>query len=483
MSATEELVTTPSASTVSTTPATRPAHGDPHDESQPPGTRAPDPPGPEGKFHFGSLAEIRDNPMDFYVRISQKYGGIVRFFYGKKATYLVSEPELIKELLIKHRQIYVKNERYPELQRLIGEGLLLSEGDVWQRQRTSSMPAFRRDRLNAQLPVIAELVDERLDKWQALADAGQPFDIEPHFSEISQALICDFILGTENRDLTEPILEVLQRLMTYWPTPPRTILGGYKLPSPGTVKKLKRALHDLDECFFEAIRRARANQQESGALGVLLGHEDETQGSYTDQQLRDQLVTLYMAGFETSASVATWLFYRLSLQPQIRDRVYAEVDAVLGDAPPDADTLPRLELTKRAIQETMRLYPPAYNFSRIAQQDDVLGGYHIPKGSMVIVAPWATHRVTQYWPDPEGFDPDRFLPERNAKRPAMAYIPFGAGHRVCIGAGLATSQLTVTVARFCRRYRLDLEPAHRVYHVPGTVMRPENGMVMRVRNV
>lgn len=445
--------------------------------------RAPDPPGPDGAFHFGSLAEIRDNPMDFYVRISQQYGGIVRFFYGKKATYLVSEPELIKELLIKHRTHYLKNERYQELQRLIGEGLLLSEGDVWQRQRTSSMPAFKRDRINAQLPVMAELVDERLDKWQARVESGEAFDTEPHFSEISQSLICDFILGTENRDLTEPILEVLRRLMTYWPTPPRTILGGYKIPLPSTLKKLKQALLDLDECFFEAIRRGRASNQESGALGVLLQHEHESEGKFTDQQLRDQLVTLYMAGFETSASVATWLFYRLSIQPQIRDRVYAEVDSVLGGAAPDGETLPQLDLTKRSIQETMRLYPPAYNFSRIAQKDDVLGGYHIPKGAMVIVAPWATHRVNKYWPDPEGFDPDRFLPERNAKRPAMAYIPFGAGHRVCIGAGLATVQLTVTVARFCQRYRLDLEPAHRVYHVPGTVMRPENGMKMRVHRI
>ncbi|MDA8017622.1 MAG: cytochrome P450 [Thermoanaerobaculia bacterium] len=446
-------------------------------------TRAPDPPGPEGAFHFGSLAEIRDNPMDFYVRISQKYGGIVRFFYGKKATYLVSEPDLIKELLIKHRERYVKNERYKELQRLIGEGLLLSEGEVWQRQRTSSMPAFRRERIHAQLPVIAQLVDERLDKWQAMVDSGEPFDTEPHFSEISQSLICDFILGTENRDLTEPILEVLRRLMTYWPTPPRTILGGYKLPSPKTVRELKGALADLDDCFYEAIRRARASNQEDGALGVLLQHEHESQGRYEDQELRDQLVTLYMAGFETSASVATWLFYRLSLQPQIRDRVYAEVASVLDGSPPDAETLPLLDLTKRSIQETMRLYPPAYNFSRIAVQDDVLGGYHIPKGAMVIVAPWATHRLTAYWPDPEGFDPDRFLPERNAKRPGMAYIPFGAGHRVCIGAGLATVQLTVTVARFCQRYRLDLEPAHHVRHVPGTVMRPENGMVMRVLSI
>ena len=342
------------------------------------------------------------------------------------------------------------------------------------------MPAFKRDRINDQLPVMAELVDERLDKWKALVDSGEAVDTEPYFSEISQALICDFILGTGQRDLTEPILEVLRRLMSHWPTPPRTILGGYKIPLPATVRELKRALADLDECFYEAIRRGRATGQEDGALGVLLRHEHESEGRFTNQELRDQLVTLYMAGFETSASVATWLFYRLSIQPGLRDRVYAEVESVLGGAAPGTETLSRLDLVKRSIQETMRLYPPAYNFSRIAQQDDVLGGYHIPKGAMVIVSPWATHRVTRHWPDPEGFDPNRFLPERNARRPAMAYIPFGAGHRVCIGAGLATAQLTVTVTRVCQRYRLDLEPAHRVHHVPGTVMRPENGMKMRV---
>lgn len=442
-------------------------------------SRAPDPPGPEGTFYFGNLAEIRENPMDFYVRVSQEFGGIARFWYGRKATYLVSEPALIKELLVAHRDRYVKNERYPELQRLIGEGLLLSEGDVWKRQRTSSMPAFKRDQIQRQIPRMVELVDERLDRWEERVD-GPAFDVEPHFSEISQSMICDFILGTPNVDLTERIIAVLRRLMEAWPTPPRTILAGYLPPRPGQIKRLRRHLEELDDCFFTAIRRAREAGEAEGALGVLLQHEDDEKGPYTDRQLRDQLVTLYMAGFETSASAATWLQYRLSLQPQMRQRLYAEVEEVLQGSEPTAESYTDLEFTKRAIQETLRIYPPAYNFSRIAQQDDEIGGYHIPKGAMVIVAPWATHRLREYWPNPEGFDPDRFLPERNARRPGMAYIPFGAGHRVCIGAGLATVQLTVSVARFAQRYRLDLKPAHRVHHVPGTVMRPENGMLMHL---
>ena len=445
--------------------------------------RPPDPPGPKGLPYFGSLREIRENPMDFYVRVSQTYGPIARFFYGRNPTYLISSPELIRELLIERKEVYIKNERYEALKRLIGNGLLLSEGEHWQRQRSATGPGFKPQAMADRVPRMAKLIDGCLESWEPWVGSDEAVDIEPEITTISQMLIGDWLLGNHNQVISRRIAEALRRLTSSWPKPPKGLFGHLWPPAPGQMKKLKQALEDLDACFFDAIAAERAQQSESfSLLSVLSRHEDDN-GRFTDQQLRDQLITLYMAGFETSASTLVWLFYRLSQQPETRARFYREVADVLGNGDPVPTSPKDLDFVRRSVQETLRIYPPAYNFSRVAQRDDVLGGYHIPKGRMVIVAPWATHRLRSIWENPEGFDPDRFLPEKVKQRNNFAFIPFGAGHRTCIGLGLAMIQTTLVAARLAQRYVLDLEPAHRVEHVPGTVMRPRFGMRMHVRKV
>ena len=438
------------------------------------------PPGPAGEFWFGSIGELRANPMDFYTRVSQEYGGMACFRYGRKVTYLVSTPDLIKEFLVTNRKRYIKNERYQALQDLIGEGLLLSEGTLWRRQRRATLPGFTHGAIKLGVERMVELIDECLDTWQPFAEAPGPVDIEPAFSVISQMLIGEWLLGPEHRSITDRVIANQADLIRLWPKPPtgKFDLG---LPSPGRVRGLKQCLAVLDQCFFDAIRAERAKPSESGSLlSILCRHEDK-EGTFDDQSVRDQLITLYMAGFETSASTTTWLFYRLSLQPGIREQLYQNVAEVLGGAAPTAEDLPALDLSERVVRETLRIYPPAYNFSRVAIEDDVLGGYTIPKGSMVIVAPWASHRMSEVWPNPEGFDPDRFLPERSANRSQFAWIPFGAGQRACIGASLAMAQATIITTRVAQRYVLDLAAGHRVEHVPGTVMRPRYGMRMTVK--
>lgn len=449
--------------------------------------RGPDPPGPKGQFYFGSIGELRKNPMDFYTRLALEYGGLARFFYGRKATYLASEPALIEELLIRKKDAYLKNERYEALKRLIGNGLLLSEGETWKRQRAAAAHGFSQKAIRANVPQMVETVDRHLETWRPIAKSGEAVDIEPMAGVITQALIGEWMFGTHLRSTTDRIIEVLRELMAHWPKPPRGLFTS-PIPNPFRVRKLQKILGDLDAAYYGAIRAERERGAGGGGggdkggrsmLSLLMRYEDD-RGGFTDQELRDQLVTLYMAGFETTASSIAWLFYRLSIQPEIKERFYAEADTATGESPEFA-RFDALDFVRRSIQETLRMYPPAYNFSRVPQEDQTLGGYHIPAGHMVIVAPWATHRLPQYWPEPEVFDPDRFLPEAVAERPRCTYLPFGAGHRTCIGMGLSAVQSQVLVTRLAQRYHLDLVPDIPVEYVPGTVMRPRYGMNMTIR--
>jgi cytochrome P450 len=202
---------------------------------------------------------------------------------------------------------------------------------------------------------------------------------------------------------------------------------------------------------------------------------------YDDKALRDQLLTLFFAGHETSSTSLTWLHYLIWKHADVRERLCAEVADVLGGRLPTADDLGRLEYTERVINETLRLYSPIHSISRVALEDDVLGGYRIPAGTMLYVSLYATHRLAAHWPDPDRFDPDRFLPERMAKRPRFAFIPFAAGHRNCVGASMAMVELKLSVAQIAQRFVLDLAPGHRVEMAAGTTMHPRYGMQMTIR--
>ena len=452
--------------------------------ARPAAAPAPDPPGPRGIPWFGSQGEVRANPMRFYTRLANEYGGIARFFYGRKPTYLISEPELIREFLVERRDLYVKNTRYSLLVRAIGNGLLNSDGRIWQEQRTASQPGFSRSRIHAQVDRTVDIAMRHVERWERWADSGEPHDVEPDMSVLIQDLIGQSLLGPVFDEIGERFVELVEEIRVYWPPTVRTLLGHLKPPPFGKIRHLKGLLDELDRMVFAAIRQQRDSGAENDSLLSILARAelDESGRRFDEQSLRDQLLTLYFAGFETSASTLTFMLYRLSLQPEIRERLYAEV-APLGGRPPARDDLKALGYTEQCLHETLRIYPPAYNFSRVMLEETTVGGYRIAKDAMVIVSPYATHRLPRIWPNPEGFDPDRFSEERAAGRSQFAYIPFGAGHRYCIGGPLALVQMKLITAVIAQRYRLDVKPGHPVEPIPGTVMRPEQGMPMLIRRL
>lgn len=433
---------------------------------------------------FGSLAEVRQNPMRFYTRLANEYGGIVRFFYGRKPTYLISEPELIREFLVEKRDIYVKNTRYALLRQAIGNGLLNADGQAWQEQRTASQPGFSRSRIHAQVERTVAIASDYVRRWEEIADSGEPRDIEPDMSVLIQYMIGHSLLGPVFGEVGERFTAGVENIRRHWPPTIRTLFGHWKPPPLGQIRKLRGYLAEVDEMIYAAIRDQRASGSENDSLLSVLARAKvgEEKRQFTDRELRDQLLTLYYAGFETSASTLTFLFYRLSMQPEIRERLYSEVAALDGRDPEKAD-LNSLGYTEQCLHETLRIYPPAYNFTRVMLEDTTVGGYFVAKDAMVIISPYATHRLPEVWPNPEGFDPERFSEDRAAGRSQFAYIPFGAGHRYCIGGPLALVQMKLIVAVIAQRYRLDVKPGHPVEPIPGTVMRPERGMPVLIRRV
>ncbi len=440
------------------------------------------PPTPPGDWWFGNLLGMRADPLNYLAGVARDFGGIVRLRFKKDYVYLVSEPDLIKELLIDHGQKYRKNTRYKFMQRVLGEGLLLSEGEDWKAQRRVAQPFFTPRGINERIADTARIAREVAEGWRSLAGTGEPLETEAAFSRMAQRQALEFIVGPMHAEFAYAIAHEIEIGVRMWPERPRGRLGGLKPANPVRIARLKKSLDTTDLYFYKFIDRFLADPDPgAGLLPALVAALDE---SWTPEakrrRLRDQLVTLFLAAFETSASGLCWTMYLLDQRPEVRDRVYEEVDRVIGSREPTADDLPNLEYTDRVISESLRLYSPIHSLSRVALEDDTIGGYTIPAGSTVMVSLYATHRLPKHWPDPDRFDPDRFLPERSEGRHRYAYIPFAIGHRNCIGGRQAIVNAKINIATIGQRYVLRLAPGHRVEPDARTTMRPRFGMKMLV---
>ena len=437
------------------------------------------PPGPKGWPFIGCLGQLRKSPMRFSARTAQAHGGIARVPLGRRKVFLVSEPRLLRELLIHNADKYMKNVRYGQIQKLVGLGLLLSEGDSWKAQRLIAQPAFKPKYVHAQLPWMSSLTATFLDSWEDRADTGRPFDVDPDFFHLARLIAGEMILGPGFKEIAEEFCQHASDAKDAWPRAPRSVLGMLKPPSRRLRARFDAAVAGLDRVTYSFLDRHRTNGfEDTGIVGMLARSSAEQGEMYTDVELRDQIMTLFFAGHETSATALTWIHYLLSIHPDVRSKVEQEVAEVIGDGPPTEEAVENLIYTEQVVNESLRLYSPIHAISRVATEDNTIGGYLIPKGSTVVVSLYATHRLPQYWPDPERFDPDRFSPEECKGRPPFSFIPFAAGHRNCIGGSMAMIELKMIVAQLAQRFRLELVPGHPVELEPGTTMYPRHGMHM-----
>jgi len=420
---------------------------------------------------------MRRDPLGFLTRIAREHGDVARFRMGPVELHLVSRPEWIRDVLVTRAASFHKGRGLERAKRLLGEGLLTSEDPVHLRQRRMMQPAFHAQRIAGYADAMVALADRCTDRWAGgqtrdasvemtrltLAIVGRTLfdsDVESEADEIGAALTT--ALGLFGRTFTLPYFELLDRL-----------------PLPMN-RRFDRAKTRIDATIARLVAERRRAPGGTDLLSLLVGASDVEGdgGGMTDAQVRDEAITIFLAGHETTANALAWTWYLLALDPEAEARLHAEVDAALGGRAPTAADLPKLPWTEMVLAESMRLYPPAWIIGRRAIEPLAIGGFDVPKNSIVVVSQWVTHRDPRWFPDPHRFDPERFLPAAKEARPKFAYFPFGGGPRVCIGEGFAWMEGVLVLAAIARRWRLRLVPGPTIVPAPSITLRPRGGIRM-----
>ena len=432
-------------------------------------------PGPRGVPLLGSLFELRRDPLSFMTRVAREYGDVVRLRVGLADAYLVSHPDYVKEVLVTQQHSFKKGLGLEWAKSLLGEGLLTTYGEFHRRQRRLIQPAFHRQRIGAYGQTMVHYAERRCDRWRA----GQEIDLHQEMTALTMAIVAKALFGVEVEGESQEIGEALTTVLDFFPRftlPFARLLQLLPLPSN---RRFARAVARLDDTVYKLIAEGRRSGVDRGdLLSMLLAARDEEGDGkgMTDRQLRDEVMTLFLAGHETTASALTWTFYLLSQNPEAEDRLLAEVDTVLGQRPPTVHDLPHLPFTEGVFAESLRLYPPAWGIDFRALNDVVIGPYRIEKDAYVATLQWVVHRDPRFWPDPARFDPDRWTPEARAARPKFAYFPFGAGARQCIAEPFAWMEGSLVLATIAQKWRLRLRPGQTVELLPLITLRPRHGL-------
>jgi cytochrome P450 len=435
------------------------------------------PPGLPHSLIFYLFRQFRPgDPIPLFTYLAEKYGEASHYrLYGSDVV-VFNHPEYIREVLVVQNQSFVKERTVQRMKMLVGEGLITSEGKFHKVQRTLSQPAFHRQRITHYGTTMVEHSVHQRESWRG----GEMVDISSAMMHLALRIVSKTLFNTDvAREVGEisgnvnaimalynflvilPYAEGLQ----YWPLP--------------GISRFRNARAQLDRVVYRMIREHRSAREDCGdLLAMLLAARYDDGSGMSDQQLRDEVMTIFLAGYETIANALTWTWYLLSQNPEAERKLHAELDSVLDGRLPEAADLPKLKYAEMALAEAMRLYPPAWAMGRIAIEDVEIGPFHLPGGTTVLMLPFITHRNAKYFPDPMRFDPERFLPEAKASRPRFSYFPFGGGARQCIGEAFAWMEGVLILATLAQRWRFSLAPRQRVEPDPKVTLRPKYGMKM-----
>jgi cytochrome P450 len=437
-------------------------------------------PTPRGVPFFGNLFETWRDPLDFFVRSHRAHGDVVRLLFGPYRYYLLNDPAHVHHVLVDNHKNYAKSRNYRGLKAVVGQGLITSEGELWRRQRKLAQPAFHRQRLGGFVRLMARDTGSMLARWATLE--SREIDVHEEMLRLTLRIVARTLFSTDVEQDAPAIGAALTLALRWANTFVESVLPTpVWVPTPENLR-FKRAKKTLDELVLRIIedRRQTAGRHEDLLAMLMDARDEEAQAVMSDVQLKDEVMTIVLAGHETTANALSWAFYLLSRHPAVARRVHAEVCEVLGERAPTLADLPRLAYTKQVIEEALRLYPPVWVFERQALEKDTIGEFGIERGALVGISPWSIHRSTKLWDNPEGFDPERFRPETSAARPKYAYLPFGGGPRLCIGNGFAIMEAQVILAMVMQRHALELVPGHPVIPEPLVTLRPQYGIRMRL---
>ena len=439
-----------------------------------PGLRAPGPPWWQGLSVFYRLLRY---PLGLFEEASGRYGDVACLPALWRRVFLISHPDHARDMLVTSAHKFEKSPAIKSMKRVLGDGLLTSEGDFHLRQRRLAQPAFHRQRLSAYGAVMARYAAEWSARWQP----GQRADLHAELMALTLAIVGKTLFDydlTVDQEKISGSLDTFQGMFRVMLLPIAPLLE--RLPLPAMVR-LRQARERVDEIVYRIIAERRASGRDHGDLLSMLLEAQDTEGdggSMTDTQLRDEILTLMLAGHETTANALTWTFYLLAQNPEAEEKLHAELDAALAGRPPRVEDLPALPWTEMVLAESMRLFPPAYAVGRWSLEPHSFGGYEIPRHSVVISSQWIIHRDARFFPEPERFNPARWTPEARAARPKFAYFPFGGGNRVCIGEGFAWMESILVLATLAQRWRMRLVAGYRAEARPVITLRPRHGMPM-----
>lgn len=437
------------------------------------------PPGPRSIIPLSGLLAYRRGPLPFFQNLAQQYGDISYFRLGPQEAFFLNHPDYIKDVLVTNHQNFIKGLALQRAKQLLGEGLLTSEGEFHRRQRRLAQPAFHRARIASYATVMTDYASQTRERWQD----GETLDISEEMMRLTLAIVGKTLFDANVVSDAQEVGEAMTVVMDLFNTitiPFFELLQ--KLPLP-QLRRFDNAKATLDAIIYRLIEERRRSGEDRGDLlsMLLLARDQEGDGgAMTDAQLRDEVMTIFLAGHETTANALTWTWYLLSENTEVETKLHEEIDQVLGTRLPTFEDVAQLKYTEMVVAESMRLYPPAWAIGRLALKDFEIAGYVVPARSLVLMSQYVMHRDPRYFHDPLRFDPERWSPEARDSRPQFSYFPFGGGPRRCIGEGFAWMEGILLLATLAQQWKVQLVPNHPVALKPVITLRPKHGMRMIV---
>jgi cytochrome P450 len=429
------------------------------------------PPGPRSRGIIGNFPLGSKDPLGLYTQWARQYGDIYYYRAFHRHIYFLNNPEFIKYVLVTNYKGFIKGEAVRFNRRIFGNGLLTNEGDSWLQQRRLIQPAFHRERIESAANTMVTYAERMMETWRD----GETRDIHLDMMRLTLEIVAKAVFNIEITAETDRVSVAMNTIM-------KLSSGGRVLLPPllrrvPTTKNLRygRAVRELDNIVYGLIRQRRANGQTADdLLSVLLqAHEG---GSMPDKQVRDEVMTLLLAGHEASAVTLSWAWFLLARHPEVEKKLWSELRQALNGKSPGMNDLPKLPYTDGVIKETMRLYPPAWAIVRNAVKECEIGGYRVPVGATIMMSQWVTHRDPRYYDEPEQFNPDRWLDERTKETRKFVFFPFGGGPRTCIGSSFAEMEAVLVLATIAQRYQFQLTGDPPVEPLPTITLRPRQGV-------
>lgn len=438
------------------------------------------PPGPSTRFPVTNLVRFRRDAIGYLRRLTEKYGDVVSFSLVGTTLVLVNQPDLISQILVTDNKNYHKSKGLERAKRLLGEGLLTSEGEVHLQHRRMLQPAFHRQRVDAYAATMIECSQRRIAGWSD----GQTIDLTAEMPQLTLAIVGHTLFNAdieaEAPEVGEALTEAIE-LFNFLTLPFAELLERFPI---GPVRRFRKAKARLDATVYRLIDERRKDGKDYGDFlsMVLAASDQEDEGRrLSDEEVRDQVMTIFLAGHETTATAMIWTLCLISLHPDVERLLLDEIESQLGATHPSADDLARLPYTRAVLTESMRLYPPAWMIGRKALTDTEVGGYTLPKGVIVLMSPAVTQRDARYYDRPDAFDPGRWIGDAAGERPKMAYFPFGGGPRVCIGERFAWMEMMIVLTEVIREWHCDLVPGQTIGVKPILTQRPSGSVMMTLR--